>query len=320
MVCYSLDGGDVYGPQTAGIWGTSEAQYPVMAVDSLDRPYVAMQGYGGIPELARFDIASGQWIVETVPGSELVGAYGRVMTVGVNGQDHPVVAYFGYYEGGEAIIVATLADGGWALRGYDPAASGFSGPAAYGGISLAFDSTDAPHVAFVTQGNELVVLRFNLLSVTGQVAVAGMPIRIGPHAMAIDSGDRIRIAFSNPADGSLHFANNDVGWSTHLVDTAASDARGSLALDSQGRWVIAYLDSTDQVVKVAGPTVPSHAPGDCDCDGDVDLGDYTDFEACFQGPGGGLPVPECACFDLDGSGDVDLRDFGVFQLSFSGSS
>ena len=59
-------------------------------------------------------------------------------------------------------------------------------------------------------------------------------------------------------------------------------------------------------------------PGDCDCDGDVDLHDFADFEACLEGPGSGLPQPDCACFDLDGNGDVELFDFAEFQLAFTG--
>ena len=59
--------------------------------------------------------------------------------------------------------------------------------------------------------------------------------------------------------------------------------------------------------------------GDCDFDGDVDLDDFADFEACLSGPGGGLPEPSCACFDCDDSGDVDLEDFAAFQQAFTGS-
>ena len=58
-------------------------------------------------------------------------------------------------------------------------------------------------------------------------------------------------------------------------------------------------------------------PGDGDCDGDVDLDDYADFEACLAGPGGGLGA-DCGCFDFDDSGDVDLKDFAAFQVAFTG--
>ncbi len=60
------------------------------------------------------------------------------------------------------------------------------------------------------------------------------------------------------------------------------------------------------------------SPCDCNEDGGINLYDYSDFEACFSGPGGILPDSTCACFDLDSDRDVDLRDAGAFQRSFSG--
>jgi hypothetical protein len=59
-------------------------------------------------------------------------------------------------------------------------------------------------------------------------------------------------------------------------------------------------------------------PGDCDCDGDVDLHNFMEFQACFLGPGGGLPEADCACFDFNADGDVDLGDFAEFQAAFTG--
>jgi hypothetical protein len=67
------------------------------------------------------------------------------------------------------------------------------------------------------------------------------------------------------------------------------------------------------VLHVIGPL-----PGDCDFDGDVDLTDYTGFEACLAGPGGGLTGPGCDCYDTDDNGDVDVEDFAEFQDMFTG--
>jgi hypothetical protein len=60
-------------------------------------------------------------------------------------------------------------------------------------------------------------------------------------------------------------------------------------------------------------------PGDCDCDGDVDLHNFVEFHVCFLGPDGGLPEADCACFDFDADGDVDVGDFAEFQAAFTGS-
>ena len=57
--------------------------------------------------------------------------------------------------------------------------------------------------------------------------------------------------------------------------------------------------------------------GDCDCDADVDLADFAEFEVCLRGPGGGVGA-DCACFDYDGNGSLDLDDFAEFQAGFTG--
>ncbi len=54
------------------------------------------------------------------------------------------------------------------------------------------------------------------------------------------------------------------------------------------------------------------APGDNDCDDDVDLIDVDALVRCVTGPGGAF-VPGCQVFDFDGDGDVDFRDFGAMQ-------
>jgi hypothetical protein len=51
--------------------------------------------------------------------------------------------------------------------------------------------------------------------------------------------------------------------------------------------------------------------------GNLDLDDYRNFEACLLGPGGGLGAG-CECFDFDSDGDVDLKDFAAFQEAFTG--
>jgi hypothetical protein len=53
--------------------------------------------------------------------------------------------------------------------------------------------------------------------------------------------------------------------------------------------------------------------GDCDGDGDVDLGDYVDcIEPCIGGPGNGVSTA-CLAADIDHDGDVDLADLGLIQ-------
>ncbi|MHC4697850.1 MAG: dockerin type I domain-containing protein [Planctomycetota bacterium] len=57
-------------------------------------------------------------------------------------------------------------------------------------------------------------------------------------------------------------------------------------------------------------------PGDCGNDGNVDLFDYEEFEACLTGPDR-VVISECRCFDVDHSGTVDMQDFAVIQAGFA---
>ncbi len=59
-------------------------------------------------------------------------------------------------------------------------------------------------------------------------------------------------------------------------------------------------------------------PADFDGDGDVDLGDFSLFQMCFNGPNTPPALPGCAAPDVDADGDVDLSDFAVFQACFNG--
>ena len=58
-------------------------------------------------------------------------------------------------------------------------------------------------------------------------------------------------------------------------------------------------------------------PGDMDCDGDVDPGDYALFADCLSGPDVAYPTG-CVYADLDSDENVDLADFAVFQEVFAG--
>ncbi len=307
---YTLDGGELFGLSTVEIDGADAGMLPVYALDSVDRPYVALVKPDRIPRVSFFDIKAGHWVTEPIPAAAPVNSGERNIALGVNNQDHPVVAY---HDMDDDVVVATLTAGGWSRRAHSVVGS----PPA-DGISLAFDSVDAPHVAYASS-NGLDVLRFNILSVTTQTAVSGIPVTIGPHAMAIDEANRIRIAYVNDADQSLHLATSDFGWVTTQLDAGIIGPTPSLALDAQGRWAVACHDDTNGRVKLIGQTSLLGKPADFDCDGDVDGDDYLFFESCATGPGLSQNGPACLVADFDADDDVDQEDFGVFQHCHRGA-
>ncbi len=76
-------------------------------------------------------------------------------------------------------------------------------------------------------------------------------------------------------------------------------------------------------VVIHNPPPCNAPPQDTDGDGDVDLGDFGQFSACFNGPNrawSGPPADQnvCRCVDADGDLDVDLTDFSTFSGCFNG--
>ncbi len=61
-----------------------------------------------------------------------------------------------------------------------------------------------------------------------------------------------------------------------------------------------------------------NAAADFDKDADVDLADFSTFQACFNGPNRVPRQTGCTAADLDHDGDVDLADFAAFQTCFNG--
>ena len=102
--------------------------------------------------------------------------------------------------------------------------------------------------------------------------------------------------------------------------------------DANFGWILIGDEATRGSIKLFGSsehTVSSNRPalevefepsvaGDCDDDGDADLGDFLILLACLAGPGVDAG-DACDCADHDGDGDVDLADILDFQAAFTGS-
>ena len=260
------------------------AERSVLAMDSVDRPYVVfLQDYDSPPSVARFDIPSGSWVTELLPGPSVADGDGLSLTVGVDNIDRPVVAYVGgYADPHEEVTLAIRGDSGWIIRTEYLGDRGGIGSSS--GLALAFDSANAPHIAYTNSSGDLAILRFNILNATQQIVPMENAIKLGPRAMHIDAAYRIRIAGLIPNLGQMVLADNQYGWNTQefgLVN-GHETSPPSLAIDSQGRWAVAYGDpgGSGEIV-VEGTAIANELPGDCNCDGIVNIDDFEIFAPCL---------------------------------------
>jgi hypothetical protein len=79
-----------------------------------------------------------------------------------------------------------------------------------------------------------------------------------------------------------------------------------------GPYVV-YTDKVEQVCDVYLGELT-----DLDRDGDVDLGDFAEFQACFNGPNRPAAQGCSVDSDFDDDADADLTDFATFQACFNG--
>jgi hypothetical protein len=79
-----------------------------------------------------------------------------------------------------------------------------------------------------------------------------------------------------------------------------------------------YVANTYQNTYYDDVSLDVRDTADLDFDGDVDLADFGEFQACFNGPNRSPAGPACNDADMDHDGDVDLADFGIFQACFNG--
>ena len=94
--------------------------------------------------------------------------------------------------------------------------------------------------------------------------------------------------------------------------TVRTDAGGASVIDDLGG---VYRYPPADIVHGPGFTIDVVVDCDFDDDGDVDLTDFAEFAACFNGPN---RAPAVACTvdaDFDNDNDVDLADFGGFGFA-----
>lgn len=142
--------------------------------------------------------------------------------------------------------------------------------------------------------------------------------------------------FATPATATTTLSPS-IGTKTFSSTAALVDDVQGWVNDCEANfgWILIGNETTRGSIKLFGSSENSTAnrrpklevefelpvAGDCNGDGDVDLGDFLLLLSCFGGPGvaPSQACDACDCADLDGDGDVDLSDLLDFQASFTGS-
>ncbi len=130
----------------------------------------------------------------------------------------------------------------------------------------------------------------------------------------------IQAAFLFSVVSGLAFAGGHgltIDWHTIDGGGAMQSTGGGFTLDG----TIGQADAgvlTGGGFQLTGGFWFEQPPGDCNATGIVNLDDYTDLEACLDGPGGVLSVG-CECFDFDSDNDVDLKNYAAFQVGVTGN-
>jgi len=113
----------------------------------------------------------------------------------------------------------------------------------------------------------------------------------------------------NPTNGSSLGESDTINVVFNAASLPPGIHQGAITIAAAGAL------NTPQAIDV---TVEVKAAADFDDDGDVDLGDFSFFQSCFNGPNRPPTIQTCTLSDIDKDADVDLTDFATFQTCFNG--
>ena len=99
-----------------------------------------------------------------------------------------------------------------------------------------------------------------------------------------------------------------------LVETST----GTVIFPASGGHYAFELEAGDSRTVEVRARPGGFSYGDFGGDGDVDVEDFSFFQACFSGPGAPPPDRPCEYADWDADGDIDVADFAAFQVCFNG--
>jgi len=179
----------------------------------------------------------------------------------------------------------------------------------------------------------------------GSVTVEGQPARVGEDVAVIARVDGV----PNPV-GSYHMGDNPGATGVCAggadcyelrIKVESLEPGGTQSDDAAliGQTVKIYIQQDGGPEEYVAEVVANraaimelnlnlchHTQPDYDCDGDVDLTDFTTFADCNAGPDQppaptlpGVATADClSAFDDDSDGDVDMLDLQPLQAAFTG--
>jgi PKD repeat protein len=117
-------------------------------------------------------------------------------------------------------------------------------------------------------------------------------------------------AFNGPVEGEPRY----------LFEQSFDDTEGWVGFDQDLGVVTNFVVPSWPVgvMHTFAYTLTFRRPGDVDADGVIDFTDFGAVENCWNGPDVGPLIVGCAALDSDYDDDVDLHDFSAFQAAFGG--
>ncbi len=156
----------------------------------------------------------------------------------------------------------------------------------------------------------------------------GVPVPSAPvHATITGSGFVEGATVKLAKSGSSDIVATNVVVVSDTQITCDLDLSGAAPGSLDGAWDV-VVTTCNEGRLVGGFTISMcFTPRqDADGDGDVDLGDFSVFQNCFNGPNRPYKLPagfnkDCYCLDVGDNpvvNDIDLADFNTFQGCFNG--
>jgi hypothetical protein len=135
----------------------------------------------------------------------------------------------------------------------------------------------------------------------------------GPGAMSYTINENVDWLQVSSRTGVTEGEGNTIIVTYNTASLPVGTYSGTISVESL------YAENSPQTIQVTLQVNDyPWAPIDFDLDGDVDMEDFGQFQACLSGPGVAQTAPACINALLDDDDDVDHDDFGLFQQCLTG--